>query len=77
MFDYIELAKLTAELGLCFNPVLFNKAAVLIGYGDSSWANAPGGKSQMGSLVLIRSPDCLERSAEVSILDWKVLAARG
>ena len=43
LFDYIDLAKLTPDLGLCFNAVPFNKAAMLIGYGDSSWANAPGG----------------------------------
>ena len=51
LFNYIDLAKQTSDLGLCFNPVPFNKASVLIGYGDSSWANAPGGKSQMGSHV--------------------------
>ena len=51
LFNYIDLAKQTSDLGLCFNPVPFNKASVLIEYGDSSWANAPGGKSQMGSHV--------------------------
>jgi hypothetical protein len=71
LFSYIDLAKQTSDLGLCFNPVPFNRASVLIGYGDSSWANAPGGKSQMGSLVLFASPDCFEHKTFVSILDWK------
>ena len=43
LLDYIDLAKLTPDLGIRFNAVPFNKAAMLIGYGDSSWANAPGG----------------------------------
>ena len=71
LFEYIEIAKKTKDLGLCFHPVPFNKASMIVGYGDSSWANAPGGKSQMGTLVLFASPDCLEHKSYVSILDWK------
>ena len=71
LYEYTSLAKETPQLGLCFHPVPFNKASVLIGYGDASWANAPGGKSQMGSLVLIASPDCFDRKTYVSLLDWK------
>eukprot|EP00435_Cladocopium_sp_Y103_P051771 s386_g16.t1 len=71
LFEYIEIAKKTKDVGLCFHPVPFNKASMIIGYGDSSWANAPGGKSQMGSWVLFASPDCLEHKSCVSILDWK------
>ena len=71
LFEYIEIAKKTKDVGLCFHPVPFNKASMIVGYGDSSWANAPGGKSQMGSLVLFASPDCLEHKSYVSILDWK------
>ena len=71
LFEYIEIAKRTKDLGLCFHPVHFNKASMIIGYGDSSWANAPGGISQIGSLVLFASPDCFERKSYVSILDWK------
>lgn len=46
----------TGELGLTYQyfPVPFNKARFLV---DSSWANAPGHKSQMGVLVLVI--DCL------------------
>ena len=71
MFEYVEIAKQTPELGLTFNAVPFNKASMLIGYGDASWANAPGGKSQMGCLVLFAAPDCLDKKSPVSILDWK------
>ncbi|CAK8996955.1 Copia protein (Gag-int-pol protein) [Cleaved into: Copia VLP protein, partial [Durusdinium trenchii] len=39
LFEYIQLAKETADLGLAFFPSPFNKASLIIGYGDSSWAN--------------------------------------
>ena len=37
-------------------PIPLNKATLIVGYGDSSWANAPDGKSQMGVLLLLASP---------------------
>ena len=63
---------MTPSLGLTFRPVPFVKAAMLIGYGDSSWANAPGAKSQMGSLVLFAPPGSMEKKCYVSIFGLEV-----
>ena len=71
MYEAVDVAKQTKEDGLFFQSVPFNKATVLLGYSDSSWANAEGHKSQMGTLTLISSPDCMDHISKASVLDWK------
>ena len=61
----------TPELGLIYFPVSFDKAMHLVAHGDSSWANAPGLKSQMGVIVLLTSPLCLQQTTPATIMDWK------
>ena len=64
LYEAIAAVKATENLGILIGPIPLNKATLIIGYGDSSWANAPGGKSQMGVLLLLASPDATERIKE-------------
>ena len=56
LYEAIAAVKATENLGILIGPIPLNKATLIVGYGDSSWANAPGGKSQMGVLLLLASP---------------------
>ncbi|CAE7560935.1 GIP [Symbiodinium sp. CCMP2456] len=44
---------------------------LLIAYGDSAWANAPGGKSQGGLVVVATSKQVLQTPQKASLLEWK------
>ncbi|CAE7889819.1 RE1 [Symbiodinium microadriaticum] len=44
---------------------------LLIAYGDSAWANAPGGKSQGGLVVVATSKQVLQLPQRASLLEWK------
>ncbi|CAJ1369215.1 unnamed protein product, partial [Effrenium voratum] len=71
LYEAIAAVKATENLGILIGLIPLNKATLIIGYGDSSWANAPGGKSQMGVLLLLASPDATERITRASPVDWK------
>ena len=71
MYECIDYVKMTPNDGLTFTGVPLNFATVITCYADSSWANAPGGKSQMGILVLLTSPDCQDCVTKASLLDWR------
>ena len=71
LYECIEMTKATKDLGLTYMPIPLDKATFIVGYADSSWANAPGHKSQMGCLVLLTSSDCLVATTPASILDWR------
>ena len=43
---------------------------LLIAYGDSAWANAPGGKSQGGLIVAATSKKVLQTPQQASVLEW-------
>ncbi len=44
---------------------------ILVPYGDSSWANAPGDRSQAGLLIVATDRRALEETRPGSILEWK------
>lgn len=71
LYECIDIVKQTADIGVVYYLVAFDKASVIVGYGDSSWANAAGHKSQMGIVILFTSPGCVEKAVRGSILDWK------
>ena len=71
LYDCIQSVKATSDIGLIYYPVPVDRGMHLIGYGDSSWANAPGHKSQMGILVLATFPGCLDSTVRATIMDWK------
>ena len=45
--------------------------ALLVPYGDASWANAPGARSQAGMILCLCDKDVLDQEGSGSILDWK------
>ncbi|OLP93808.1 hypothetical protein AK812_SmicGene24243 [Symbiodinium microadriaticum] len=51
-------------------PISFDDM-LLIAYGDSAWANAPGGKSQGGLVVAATSKSVLQVPQRASLLEWK------
>ena len=71
LFECIDYLKATPTDGLTFSGVALNFATTIVCYADSSWANAPGGKSQMGVLVLLTGPECQEVVSRATILDWR------
>ena len=71
LYECIDYIKGTSEDGLTFHGVSLNYATHVIGYGDSSWANAPGGKSQMGVIVVLAGPECKDKIARATIVDWR------
>ena len=48
-----------------------DKASVIVGYADASWANAAQCASQQGALVLITSPQRTEVNAKANLIDWR------
>lgn len=71
LYDCIDMVKATMDLGLTYLPIPMDKATFIVAYADSSWANAPGYKSQMGCLVLVTTPDCLVATTPATIIDWR------
>ena len=71
LYECIEMTKATKDLGLTYMPIPFDRATFIVGYADSSWANAPGHKSQMGSLVLLTTSNCLIASTAATLIDWR------
>ena len=77
VLEGIKVAKETMTDGLTFQGIPLNRATALVGFGDSSWANAEGHKSQMGVVVVITTPDCLERTTMASVLEGKSARSPG
>eukprot|EP00438_Fugacium_kawagutii_P005300 Skav213865 [mRNA] locus=scaffold2366:336381:344444:- [translate_table: standard] len=71
LYECIQNVKDTKNYGLVYFPVNLDRATHLVAYSDSSWANAHQHKSQMGILILLCSPGCLDGTVRASIMDWK------
>ena len=71
LYECIDYVKETLDHGLVFRGVAINFATVVVGYADSSWANAPGGKSQMGVIIVITGPECQDQVSRATILEWR------
>ena len=68
--EALVYAKSSPDVGLTFNNVPINESTVIIGYADSSWANAEQCASQQGVIVMITSPKCTEANTPATIIDW-------
>ncbi|CAK8999613.1 Copia protein (Gag-int-pol protein) [Cleaved into: Copia VLP protein [Durusdinium trenchii] len=66
----LKYVKATANTAVTIKPIDMEKL-VLIAFGDSAFANAPGGKSQGGYIVLASTPEALTQQTDASLLDWK------
>ena len=62
--------KSTADEGIVISPIPI-KYLQLATFSDSSWANAPGGKTQAGLLLCAVDGRDLTKPSLASILDWK------
>ena len=51
--------------------VAINKASVIVGYADASWANAAQCASQQGALVMLTTPHCTEVNTRANLIDWR------
>ena len=67
----LKYIKETPDYGITIMDVPFNKDSVLIGYSDSSWANARKSGSQIGVLVGLTMPWVKEDLAPFFLLDWQ------
>ena len=63
LYEAIRLLKETKHGGVVMMDVPVNKASALVGYSDSSWANAEGSRSQFGVLTLLCAPDVAQRAS--------------
>ena len=62
--------KATASSFIVMKPMDTEKM-VIVTYGDAAFANAPGNKSQGGSVTVACREDSLHGEADASLLDWK------
>ena len=66
----LRYLKATADAYIKVNHIDPDKL-ILVPYGDASWANAPGGKSQGGLLIAATDDSALKGEAPASLLEWK------
>ena len=66
----LKYVKATANAYVKINHVK-PEDAVFIAYGDSGWANAPGGKSQGGLVITMSDKGVFDQERPASLLEWK------
>ena len=71
LYETVDYAKSRPDDGLIFQDVSISLASVIVGYADSSWANAQQCASQQGSIILITTPHCTEVPTKSNLVDWK------
>ena len=71
LYQVLDYVRDTEDLGLTFQDVAVNKATTIIGYADSSWANAAKCASQQGSIVMLTTPHCTQVPTKGNIIDWR------
>ena len=71
LYETLEYCRSTKHQGLVFQDVAINTASTLVGYADSSWANAQQCSSQQGALVLLTTPHCSEVNTKANLINWR------
>lgn len=71
LYQTLDYVRENDALGLTFQDVAVNKATTIIGYADSSWANAAKCASQQGSIVMLTTPHCTQVPTKANIIDWR------
>eukprot|EP00435_Cladocopium_sp_Y103_P012135 s282_g3.t1 len=66
----LKYAKATADSHITIRPIPLD-SLILVAYGDSAFANAPGGKSQGGFLIAATTENAAHHETDASLLDWK------
>ena len=71
LYKLMTYMKATADTCLTMRPIDINLDTHVVSYGDCSWANAQGLRSQEGIVVVLAPPECLEGRARCIMVDWK------
>eukprot|EP00913_Durusdinium_trenchii_P032024 g29993.t1 len=71
LYSTLDYAREHADDGLTFQDVAINRATTIVGYADSSWANAAQCASQQGCIVLLTTPHCTQVVTKGNIVDWR------
>jgi len=72
LYKVLEYVRETPDAGIVLRGIPLNPHdTVVVSYGDSSWANAPDHKSQLGLVVALSSRAALKGAAPASIIDWR------
>ena len=66
----LKYVKATADAYLTIKPIDIEQL-IFVAFGDSAFANAPGGKSQGGYVLTATTEKALTSKADASLLDWK------
>ena len=61
----------TEEVCIVIKPIDLNMSTHVVSYGDCSWANAQGMRSQEGIVVVLAPPECFEGRSRCTMIDWK------
>ena len=69
-YDAIDYLHDTSDVGIHIRGTNLERPLV-VGYGDSSWANADGSRTQIGLVICITDESALTDDAIGSIADWK------
>ena len=70
VYDCIDYLRDTADCGITVKPLELDQL-IVVGYGDSSWGNAEGLRTQTGILVIAAERRALLGESPGNILDWK------
>eukprot|EP00435_Cladocopium_sp_Y103_P018607 s2140_g4.t1 len=71
LYSLMSYVKATSDQGIVLKPIDLDCNTVVVSYGDCSWANAAGMKSQEGIIVVLSSAECLEGKSRCIPVDWK------
>ena len=66
----LKYVRATATAHIKINPI-DPHSAMFVAYGDSGWANAPGGKSQGGLVIVMTDRQALHEERPASMIEWK------
>jgi hypothetical protein len=71
LYQTLDYTRENPNDGLLFQDLAVNKATTIIGYADSSWANAAKCASQQGSIVMMTTPHCTQVPTKANVIDWR------
>lgn len=74
-YQLLKYAKYRSTVSLTIKPIRLTELA-FAGYGDCSWANAPGGRTHIGKVVLATDNSAFAGRAPASIVDWRSTRAK-
>ena len=74
--DTLLYVKSTRDKGLKIYGIPIDESTTLVGFSDSSWANAKNSASQHGTLILLAPPSVSEKTSVGALVDWKSSRSR-